>query len=313
MLQPSAQRARAVASSSAVLPEPGEPIRLIASTPWRGEVLAVVRRRAGRCRRACSRCTSTGTSSGSPQPQSSHITAPPSRSARARSRRPRRAAPARRRRRSAGRSPRGDLAAAAPGNPSAPARARCRARRRRRSCARGTSRRRVAAAPARRRRARRCASDTRWTRVAPRAAPLRPRRASTSAWTIEYSCMLRPRSKNAAAASRRSLEPSANRAVGDARQVLELLVEVEVEPVDAGGLVHQGLARCPAPPWDRPASCWRDRQHLGVEAPRREDRGDEAELERPLRVEARVRAAPAPWRAAGRPAAAGRRSSSRRR
>ena len=82
-----------MASRTAVLPAPGEPMRLMASD-------APLARSARGCARAVRSfparirsCTSTGTISVSPQPQEPHITPPPFRFARARSRRPRPGAP----------------------------------------------------------------------------------------------------------------------------------------------------------------------------------------------------------------------------
>ena len=76
----------------AVLPEPGEPIRFRARTPASTKCSRLWRAARSLPARIFS-CSSTGTSSGSPQPQVVHIRAPPSRSSRARSRPSRRRGP----------------------------------------------------------------------------------------------------------------------------------------------------------------------------------------------------------------------------
>ncbi len=64
--------ARAVASSNAVFPEPGDPIRFTATTPWDAKCSRLCRAIVSFSPSKCLR-TSTGTRSGSPQPQVSHM------------------------------------------------------------------------------------------------------------------------------------------------------------------------------------------------------------------------------------------------
>ena len=166
------RRARAaVASSSAVLPEPGEPIRLIASTPCSRKCSRLCARLAVVGRPGCARARRRRRSPlGVAAAAGPAHQAPPSRCARARSRRPRPGAPGGRSARSAATPPaamsrlqRGQAQRAAALSISSAA-----------SRAEGALAEDVvgacAAAPSRRRRARRCAPAPRCTRGAPCAA-----------------------------------------------------------------------------------------------------------------------------------------------
>ena len=71
------------------------------------------------------------------------------------------------------------------------------------------------------------------------------------------------------------------RAVGDARQVVELAIEMHVEPIHPGGLVDQALgdAQCGR---RTPGQSVGHALHFSVECLGREHIGDQPQLERAL-------------------------------
>ena len=75
--------------------------------------------------------------------------------------------------------------------------------------------------------------------------------------------------------------------IGDARQALELPVQMPVEAIDAGRLLDEAL-RDGKSFGGAGGEALGDPGHLGVEALRRKDPVDQADLESSLRVEARV-------------------------
>src|SRR6185369_3959975 len=107
---------------------------------------------------------------------------------------------------------------------------------------------------------------------------------STSDWMIEYSCMVEVR---LTFFEKRAQSLGERRSVGDAREMLELAVEVEIEAIDSRRLIHQLLGdpqRLGRPVGDGPGHG----QHFGVERLVRQDARDEPVLLRAMRTETRV-------------------------
>ena len=167
----------------------------------------------------------------------------------------------------------------------------------RRSCARGTCATQCPAARRRRPTARRCATCTPWTLRALRAPPPARRRCrkapgrwSTHAWgtgrgpgVVTADCGTGT-GKTAVRFSKNARSPSRNSSLfGAADQVLQLLIEVIVEPIDARGLVDQRLGdgECAGRPGGELAG---ERDHLACRSrPVRDTRVDQAQIDAPRR------------------------------